>query len=443
MKYEKCQELTPKFSQYYPGGHSNLRVPLEVTQNRVFVNRAEGSHLWDIDGNEYIDYVGAMSPGILGHRNPGYVQALKAFMDETSLAVGSGLLNSTDDIEVAEKLVHHIPCAEKIKFCTTGTEAVQMAIRLARAYTQRPYFIRFGGQYHGWMDNILGGILDPNPTGKPFAIESPAKDYTYTQGKAPGAVEESFLLPWNDIEALEKTLHQYGDEVALIHFEPLVCNHLCLMPRPGFLEKVRDLCTQYGVVMSFDEVIAGFRMGLGGAQTFFSVTPDIATYGKAMAGGGVPVSAVMGKAAIMDLLQDNRVLGPGTFNGFAFGMRAVLASLRILERNDGEVFRNISRVQSRLTDGLMALAKQHGIPLFIQGATGIFYTMFGIERDSVAYTDADVKGLDWKLNRKFWQRMQEEGIIIIAGNRWFVSIAHTDADIDRTLEAVDRVMTTL
>jgi len=242
MEHAKCQELTPRFNQYYPGGHSNFRVPLEVTKNRIFINRAEGARLWDIDGNEYIDYVAAMGPSILGHRHPEYIQALKAFLDESSLAVGSGVLNSTDDIEIAEKLQQHVPCAEKIKFCTTGTEAVQMAIRLARAYTGRPYFIRFGGQYHGWMDNILGGIMDSNPAGKPFPIDDPnsrpGQDYCYTHGKGPGAVQESFLLPWNDLDALEKTLQQYGQEVAVIHFEPLILNHFCLMPKPGFLEQV-------------------------------------------------------------------------------------------------------------------------------------------------------------------------------------------------------------
>ena len=206
------------------------------------------------------------------------------------------------------------------------------------------------------MDNVLGGIVNPNPSGKPLAIDDPNldpfTDFCYTFGKSPGAVEESFLLPWNDTEALEQTLQKYGDEIAILHFEPLVCNHFNLMPRPGFLEKVRELCTRYGIVMSFDEVITGFRLGLGGAQTYFGITPDIATLGKAL-GGGVPFSAVVGKADIMNLL------------------------------------------------------------------------------------------IDFNLYLQFWDGMQQEGFITLAGGRWYLSIVHSDEDIDMTIEAADRVMAKL
>ena len=443
MKNEKSIELTEKFNRYYPGGHTNYRIPLQVTQNRVFIQRAEGSHLWDVDGNEYIDYMGAMGPGILGHRHPEYIQALKEFMDDRSLAIGSGILFSEDDIKVAEKIIDHVPCAEKVKFCITGTEAVQMAIRLARAYTNRPYFIRFGGHYHGWLDNVLGGVINPNPTGKPFAIDDPSldpfTDFCYTGGKSRGAVEESFLLPWNDIEALEQTLKKFGDEIAIIHFEPLVCNHFNLMPRPGFLDQVRELCTQYGIVMSFDEVITGFRLGLGGAQDYFGIIPDIATLGKAL-GGGLPFSAVVGKADIMNLLEKGKVLGPGTFNGYPFGMRAVLATLEILERNDGEAYIRMDDIQSRLMDGLKEISKRHAIPLYLQGAPGVFFTMFGFETESPVYTDEDLKNIDFNLYLQFWDGMQQEGIITLAGGRWYLSIVHSDEDVDMTLEAADHVI---
>ena len=302
---------------------------MEATQHRVFIVRAEGSHIWDVDGNEYIDYQGGLGPNILGHRHPEYVQALKDQLDTSAPCLGSGLFHTLDDIEVAEKLVKHIPCAERVKFCLSGSEAVQMAIRLSRAYTGRPYFIRFGGHYHGWFDNVLGGMVDPNPKGKPFPFydpnANPGTDPYFTKGRAAGTEKESFVLPWNDLAVLEDTLKKYGDEVAMIHFEALVVNHGALEPRPGFLEKVRELCTKYGIVMSIDEVITGFRMGLDGAQGHYGVTPDIATFGKAMA-GGLPFSAVVGKAEIMEQLRDRTVLGPGTFNGNPLGMRAVLAT---------------------------------------------------------------------------------------------------------------------
>jgi len=443
MKNEKSVLLTQKFNQLYPTGHSNFRIPVAVSQHRVFLERGQGSRLWDVDGNEYIDYLGAMGPSILGHRHPEYIQSLKDFMDEHSISVGSGVFFSGDDIEVAEKLLQHVPCAEKVKFCVTGTEAVQLAIRLARAYTGRPRFIRFGGHYHGWMDNVLGGTVDPKPEGRPFAVDDPDSDPMadtyFTKGKASGAVEESFLLPWNDLEALEETLKKYGEEVAGIHFEALVCNHFCLMPRPGYLERIRELCDQYGIVMSIDEVITGFRMGLDGAQGHFGVTPDISTLGKAVA-GGMPFSAVVGKAEILDQLQEGAVLGPGTFNGYPLGMRAALATLRILDRNDGAVYQEMEAVQAELMRGLGDLAKKHGLPMRIQGARGVFFTMFGLDPDTVAYTDEDLEGMDFGLYLKFWAEMQQQGVITLVGGRWYPSIAHTRADVEQTLDAADRVM---
>jgi glutamate-1-semialdehyde 2,1-aminomutase len=359
LKMAENRKLTEEFNRYYPGGHSNFRVPLEATENRVFIARAEGSHLWDVDGNEFIDYQGAMGPNLLGHRHPDYVERLKDLLDTSSVCVGSGVLHSPDDVAVAEKLVRHIPCAERIKFCLSGSEAVQMALRLARAHTGRPYFIRFGGHYHGWFDNILGGMLDASPKAEPFARYDPEshpwEDMGFTRGRGPGADRESFLLPWGDLGALEDTLKKYAEQIAAIHFEALVCNHFNLLPRPGYLEKIRELCTEYGIVMSMDEVITGFRLGLSGAQGRFGVTPDIATFGKAL-GGGLPVSAVVGKAEIMEALRDQKVLGPGTFNGYPLGMRAALATLEILERDAGAVYRAMDGVQGRLEEGLRELA---------------------------------------------------------------------------------------
>ena len=446
LKFEKNQKLTEKFNRLFPGGHTNFRVPIEATEHRVFIVRAEGSHLWDVDGNEYIDFTGALGPSLLGHRHPEYIKALKDVMDTSSVCVGSGLLHTPDDIEVAEKLVKHVPCAEQIKFSVTGSEAVQMAIRLARAYTGRPYFIRFGGHYHGWFDNVVGGIVDPAPKGKPFAVydpnSDPFTDICFTMGRAAATSEESFLLPWNDLDALEDTLKKYGKEVAIIHFEALVCNHFCLMPRPGYLEKIRELCTKYGIVMSIDEVITGFRLGLSGAQGYFGVTPDITTMGKAMA-GGLPFSVVAGKAEIMEQLRDKRVLGPGTFNGYPLGMRAALATLKILERDNGAVYNKMEKVQKRLMDGLSGLAKKRGIPMRIQGARGVFFTLFGIDRDKVLYTEEDLETLNLEATLGFWAGMKQEGISVLAGGRWYMTIVHTDADVDRTLEAADKVMATL
>jgi glutamate-1-semialdehyde 2,1-aminomutase len=442
LKREKNAELTKKFNALYPGGHTNFKVPIVATNMRLFLERGEGSRVWDVDGNEFIDYMGALGPNILGHRHPAYINALREYMDTRSLCVGSGLLFSPDDIDVAEKLVTHIPCAEQVKLCVSGSEAVQMAFRLARAYTGRPYFLRFGGHYHGWFDNILGGEPDPNPQGKPFALQGQEGDICATEGKYPGANEQGLMIPWNDVDALEETLRKYAEEIAIIHFEAIVVNHNCQLPRPGYLEKVRALCDQYGIVMSMDEVITGFRVGLSGAQGMLGVTPDIATFGKAL-GGGMPISCVVGKSDIMSQMKDSKVLGPGTFNGNPFCMRAVKSTLEILERDNGAIYPQMERIQKRLMNGLDEIARRRNITMRIQGTTGVFYTLFGVDPDTEQYTDADCPAYDFETIVRFWMNMAEEGVLILAGGRWYPTIMHSEADVDKTLEAADRAMANL
>ena len=437
------EELTPVFNKLYPGGHTNFRTYVEM--ERTFSNRSEGSHVWDIDGNEYIEYTGAMGPSLIGHRNPEYVEALKDLLDKQNPILGSAQLYSLDDIEVAEKLIRHVPCCEAVKFCLSGSEAVQMAIRLSRAYTGKKYFIRFTGNYHGWFDNVLGGQYNPNPDDKPFpyfdSASTPANDPYYTKGRSEFGHMECFLLPYNDIEKLEETVEKHKDEIAMIHLEAIVCNKFCMRPRPGFLEKIRELCTKHNIVMSFDEIITGFRVGLNSAQGLLNITPDITTLGKAFA-GGLPMSAVVGKAEILNIMSDRSVLGPGTFNGYPLGMRGVLAAIKILEKNNGAVYTSMQRVQKKLTDGLYGLAGKHRLPLNIQGATGVFYYLFGVETDGYIYSPEDkcLENLNQDLQYKFWVEMQNQGIFIMRGGRMYMNIAHSDADIDKTLEAADNVM---
>ena len=441
MKKTKCLELTKLFDPIYPAGHSNFRIPMEATEYRVFIKRTEGCRVWDEDDNEYIDYLGGQGANLLGHRHPEWTNAVKEYLEERSPYYASGVLNSRDDIAVGEKLLKHIPCAERIKFCLSGSEAVQVAIRLARAYTHRPYILRFAGQYHGWMDNVIGGQLNPDPEGKPFPFESPDSgpldDPCYTRGKGPGSVEQSFILPWNDSAALEETFKNFGEEIALVLMEAIPTNHFCMMPKPGYLEKIRALCDEYGVVLCFDEVITGFRLGLGGAQELLGVTPDIATYGKSLA-GGLPFSAVVGKAGIMDQLRDGTVLSPGTFNGYPMGMRGVLTSLNILERDNGAVYAEMDRIQNRIKEGITEIGNRRGIPLRVQGVRGVFYVLFGL--DTEPYTDEDLEQVNFGQLMDFWRTMQQEGILMFLAGRWFMSIVHTDADVDQTLEAADKCM---
>jgi glutamate-1-semialdehyde 2,1-aminomutase len=293
MGNDRNKELTAELKKAYIGGHSNLKVDISVTPMKIFVDRMQGARVYDLDGNEYVDYMCALGPIIVGHCHPQYVDGLKACIDKMSPTIGSYVLATEMEIELADKLKRHIPCAEEIKFVVTGSEAVQLAIRLARAYTQKRYVIRFSGHYHGWFDNVIGLLMDPDPAGMPFGVDSP-RDYYGTEGRDPEALKQTFILPWNNIQAVRDCLEKYGDQVAMIHCEPIAYNHFGLMPQPGFLKQLKELCEEYNVVLSFDEVITGFRVGLNSAQGKMGITPHLATFGKAIAGGMPDIMSTSG-----------------------------------------------------------------------------------------------------------------------------------------------------
>ncbi|MCD4721004.1 MAG: aminotransferase class III-fold pyridoxal phosphate-dependent enzyme [Desulfobacula sp.] len=429
------KELTERFNKVYVNAHSNMRASLDSFGQRFFIARAEGSHMWDADGNEFIDYMHAFGPNILGAHNPEISQAMIEFLQTRPPMIGGGALFTPEDVELGERLVKHIPCAETVKLNITGTDAVQLAIRLARVYTGRPRFIRFHDQYHGWADNTMGGRYDENAEGRPFALQGHPDDYRYTEGKAPGANEQSFMIPFNEIEILEETLKKYGDEVCMIMMEPLVLNHGGMKPYPGYLEKVRSLCDEYGVVLCFDEIQTGFRLDIGGAQAYYGVTPDIATFAKC-AGGGLPLSVLAGKMEIMKLIAENRVLGPGTFNGFSLSIISALASIKIMERDDCAVFKQLEQTTQYIKKGLLEIIKRRDLKIGIQDETGVLYPIFGVDPDFVFYFDRDLK-LDKSSGIRFFQELAMRGIVIHPDGRFFISTVLSDEDIEKTLEACD------
>ena len=426
--------LLARAKKVLAGAHTNL--PGAGFAPRLMV-KGEGAHLWDADGKEYIDFVLSAGPLIFGHSNPILLRALKDQLDTLWSLNSTIYQQSALEVELAENFVRHVPCAQKVHFNPTASETVQLVVRLARAYTGRRYFIRFEGHYHGWFDNIFGGVVNEQAAGRPFPVES-SQD-RLTGGRDAAALEQGFLLPWNDIEILEETLEKYGEEVALIIMEPILCNAGCCPPRPGYLEKVRQLCTKYGIVFCLDEVITGFRVALNSAQGLFGVTPDIATFGKAMA-GGLPLAAFAGKQDMMDLFLSQKVVSGGTFGRYPLGLAAALASIRILESEDGAFYRKIDSIQKPLMEGLKEISRRLGIPLFLQGARGVFITRFVDIGREVAYSVRDFAGVDVPKERRWAELMAEEGVILMFGGRFYISSAHTESDVDRTLACAERVM---
>lgn len=415
-----------------PGPQSNLRIPINVKP--LFMVRGQGSHLWDVDGNEYIDFMIGAGPGILGHNNEEYIAAIKQQIDQLYYSV-SGANQTTMEVEVAERMVRLIPCAEKVRFAISGTEAVQLAIRLARAYTGRRYFIRFEGSYHGWMDNVLGGLSNDDPVKSPFPYESDT-DPLGTKGRDLAAFQQCFRIPYNDIDLFKSLLERWGNQVALVLVEPIQASS-CISPRPGYLESVKDLCNQYGIVFCFDEVITGFRLSIGGAQEYLGITPDLAIYGKAL-GAGIPIAAVAGKAEIMDLLRENKVVGAGTFNGYPLGLAASMVTLNILAREASVYYGKIDKTQNFLTEGLKDIFIHHGIPALVQGVRGLF-TIHFIEKDEV-YSVRELQDADLSKPNQLRRLLADEGILIMWGGRWYITIAHTEEDIDLTLQSVEKTI---
>lgn len=443
LKNEKSKVLSKKFMEYIPGGHSNLRVPMDVTSYRLFIEKAKGSHLYDVDGNEYIEYNGALGPNILGYAMPEWTEKLKDYLDNAGTSIGSNLLFSPYDVEVAEMLRNYIPCCEQVKFAITGTDAVQVAFRIMRGYKNRPVIVRFEGHYAGWVDDVLGGRANPDPNAKPytdFGTEGLPDDYPYaTLGRKQTAGEEVFMLPWNDFERLEDTFEKYHDEIAGIHLEGIVANHEMLYPKPGWLEKIRELCDKYDVVMSMDEVISGLRVGIGGVQEYLGVTPDICTMGKAIS-NGFPVSCVCGKKKVMQVVE-NGVLTPGTYRGWAFGQCAVKATLDILTKDNCACYKRREPIQEKLVAGLDEIAKRRDIPMTITEAPGMFSTLFGIPGGRQRlYTNEQLAEFRPKRVETFQKYLQEQGVFLMFGGRLYLSMAHTMEDIDKTLEAADVAM---
>jgi glutamate-1-semialdehyde 2,1-aminomutase len=428
----RTKELHARAMKVMPGPQSNLRMPINIRP--TFIERGQGCHLWDVDGNEYIDYMIAAGPGVLGQSNPEFIDAMKNQLDRLLYSV-SGASQTPMEVDLAEKLVQIIPCAEKVRFLLSGTEAVQLAIRLARGYTGRRYFIRFEGSYHGWLDNVLGGLVHDDPVENPFPYEGES-DSLGTAGRDPSAFEQCFCLPYNDIEVLENVLDRWGEQVAMVLVETIQASGV-ISPRPGYLERVQALCRKYGIVLCFDEVVTGFRVALGGAQELLGITPDLAIYGKALS-AGLPLAALAGRSEIMDLLLGPKVVGAGTFNGYPLGISAALATVNILAGDDGAVFKRVDHVQTKLVEGLRAILKRHRVAAVIQSVRGIFIVHF--TEKAVIWSVRDLTTADSAMAHQFRLRLADEGILILFGGRWLITSAHTEDDIERTLECADRAV---
>jgi glutamate-1-semialdehyde 2,1-aminomutase len=397
-----------------PGGvHSNVRL----TGGKAFIERAQGAWMWSVDGDDYVDYLLGQGPNFLGHCPEPVLAAV-------SEACRHGLIYGGEhplEVAAAEAVCDAVGWADMVRFGGTGTEVVQAAFRLARAATGRTKVVRFEGHYHGWMDNVLIA-----PRGDNWGPAS--------AGQVAGHLEDFLVLPWNDSEVLEHLLAVSGNEIAAVIMEPVMINAGVIEPLPGYLDRVRQLCDEHGIVLIFDEVISGFRVGLGGAAQKYGVVPDLATYGKAMAGGW-PVSALAGDADLMALLGTGEVNHSGTFNSSVMAMAATVATLGVLR--DDPPYPTVTEHGLALMEGIRELGQRHGVQFHLQGMPAAFHLSFG---DAEVTDYRTLQKLDLAQYRAFARSLVEHGIWVADRGVWYVSACHGPGELDAALERFDRTL---
>jgi glutamate-1-semialdehyde 2,1-aminomutase len=418
-KLDESRRLQKRAEKLIPGGvNSPVRAFKAVESEAPFLVRGLGSRVWDADGNEYIDYVGSWGPLILGHADPGVLDAiLNAAGNGTSFGA-----STPAEADLAELVVEAFPTVEKVRFVSSGTEATMSAVRLARAHTKRKYIVKFEGCYHGHADALLVKAGSGIAT---FAIPGSA-----------GVLEEisqfTIALPFNDSEVLEQVFSKYRHQIACVIVEPVVGNMGCVPGNGGYLANLRTITEREKTVLIFDEVMTGFRVAYGGAQELYGIKPDLTTFGKII-GGGLPVGAYGGPSEIMDLVSP---LGPmyqaGTLSGNPLAMAAGIAQLKHLRDKKAEIYLRLETLSAQLVEGVAAAAKDAGVPLTFNRVGSMFTWFFN--PDPVTDWDSASK-CDTAAFGRFFRGMLDAGIYLPPSQfeAAFLSAAHTEEDIDKTI----------
>lgn len=436
MKLNNSEELFARAQKSLAGG-VGAQVRSLSLPHPIYFHRGEGAKLYDVDGNEYIDYLLAYGPLILGHCPPSVVAAVKGQLARATLF---GAPHETV-VRLAEKLVEVVPSYDLVRFNNSGSEAVQAVQRVARAFTGRSKIVKFEGHYHGWYDNIYISHLPEalSMIGLPHApwavLGSP--------GQPESVLQDIIVLPWNDLEIVERTLQAHAHEIAAFITEPIMSNCGVILPKEEYLQGLRRLTEEYEALLIFDEVITGLRMGLHSAQGHFGVTPDLSIVGKAL-GGGYPIISWGGRRDIMELIAQRQVVHAGTFNANPLCAAAALATLTELARDNGAVYQQMTALGRSLMAGIAERARAHGIAVRLQGPGPLFGLSF---RDPDTPITNFREALEEYPGRypRFRLALLERGVHIFPSEKglWYLSAAHTEDDIARTLESVDGALSTL
>ncbi len=425
MNLSRSASLFESAKKVIPGGvNSPVRAFNGVGGHPIFFKKGEGAYVFDVDDNRYIDYVGSWGPLILGH---GYPSVIKAVTETLQSGMSFGAPTELE-IMLAEKIISLMPSIEKIRMVNSGTEATMTAIRLARAYTKKNKIIKFNGCYHGHNDSLLvkagSGVLTlglPSTPGIPESI-----------------TEHTLTADFNNLDQTAKLFEQYSSDIAGIIVEPLAGNMGFILPEPGFLEGLRELCDTYKAVLIFDEVMTGFRVALGGAQALYNIKPDVTTLGKII-GGGMPVGAIGGTESILSCLApEGPVYQAGTLSGNPLAMAAGLATLTEIEKPD--FHKDLEKNSQQLIQGLSDVAKNYSIPFNGASVGGMFGFCFNSLKEIKNYTD--IATSDEALFKRFYHKMLAKGVYFAPSmyEAGFMSSAHEKKDIQRTIQAAKEVL---
>ncbi|MDO2947434.1 glutamate-1-semialdehyde 2,1-aminomutase [Aeromonas simiae] len=419
----KSDQLFEQARQSIPGGvNSPVRAFNGVGGTPVFIERADGAYLYDVDGKAYVDYIGSWGPMLLGHNHPA-IKAAVITAVEKGLSYGAP---TEIEVRMAERVRAILPSMEQVRMVNSGTEATMSAIRLARGYTGRDKIVKFEGCYHGHADSLL--------------VKAGSGALTLGQPNSPGVpadfAKHTLTCIYNDLASVEAAFAQYGQEIACIIVEPVAGNMNCIPPVPGFLEGLRALCDRHGAVLILDEVMTGFRVSKQGAQGHYGITPDLTTLGKII-GAGMPVGAFGGKREIMQhIAPTGPVYQAGTLSGNPIAMAAGLAMLDLLEQPG--LYEALNEKTARIAEGFKAAAAKHGIPLAINQVGGMFGFFFSSEPTITRFDQ--VTRCDMEQFKRFYHLMLEEGVYLApsAYEAGFLSLAHGDKEIEHTLAAAER-----
>lgn len=416
------RELFEEAKRYLPGGvNSPVRAFKAVEGEPIIVRKGEGAYIEDVEGNRYIDFLMSWGPLILGHAHPEVVSAVREAV-ENGLSFG---LTNPYEVELGKEVVAAVPSADRVRFVNSGTEAVMSAIRLARGVTGRKYIVKFDGCYHGHYDSVL--------------VSAGSGVATLAIPGTPGIPEEiaklTYVLPYNDIEAVEKLFEERGEEIACVIVEPVAGNMGVVPPKAEFLEKLREITRKYGALLIFDEVITGFRLSYGGAQKYFGIEPDLTTLGKVI-GGGMPVGAYAGDESYMfQIAPEGNIYQAGTLSGNPVAMAAGLATLRVLKETNP--YGELEKKTDRFAGEISKLLTQKGIEHTVN-RVGSMLTVFFTDGKVESYEDA--KRSDLKLFARFFKALLKNGVLIPPSQfeAWFLSTAHSEEILNEALERIER-----